>query len=162
MRQYGNFVYMAIKEPQWLDPLEEQAWRAFRRLTIAVTTATERDLAQMDLSGADYEVLSTLSEQDDASSPLGRQAEKMGWSRSRLSRHTSRMQARGLITRHADASDGRGCILRLTDQGLATLRDAAPHHVDSVRRHFIDRLDAEGLRSILTMAERVLRAEATG
>jgi DNA-binding MarR family transcriptional regulator len=133
---------------RWLDPGEERAWRAFRRVMVTVQTETARDLAEVGLSEADYEVLSTLSERPEHTSMLGEQADKMGWSRSRLSRHATRMEARGLLRRDPDPADGRGCLLVLTAQGLQTLEDAAPIHVDSVRRHFIDRLAPDDLAAL--------------
>ncbi|MCK2216400.1 MarR family transcriptional regulator [Actinomadura sp. ATCC 31491] len=137
---------------RWLDADEERAWRAFRRIMIAVQTGTAHDLAEAGLSEADYEVLSTLSERPGHTSGLGEQAAKMGWSRSRLSRHATRMEARGLLRRAPDASDGRGCLLVLTDDGMAALREAAPAHLASVRRHFIDRLTPDDLAAIERIA----------
>lgn len=140
---------------RWLNPDEERAWRAFLRIMVAVRTRTARDLAAIGLSEADYEVLSTLSERPAHTSTLGEQADKMGWSRSRLSRHASRMEARGLLRRTADPADGRGCLLMLTAQGLETLAKAAPTHVESVRRHFVDRLAPEDLAVLERIAGRV-------
>src|SRR5690349_8063301 len=100
---------------KWLRPDEERAWRAFRRVMVAVQAGTARDLADLGLSEADYEVLSTLSERPGHTSTLHEQADKMGWSRSRLSRHATRMEARGLLRRDADPTDGRGCLLVLTE-----------------------------------------------
>ncbi|MCT9006842.1 MarR family winged helix-turn-helix transcriptional regulator [Streptomyces sp. NPDC054766] len=132
----------------WLNPDEERAWRAFRRMMIAVQAATARDLTAVGLSEPDYEVLSTLSERPDHTSTLREQAAKMGWSRSRLSRHATRMEARGLLRRAPDPVDGRSCFLVLTDHGLETLENAAPAHVASVRRHFIDRLAPDDLTAL--------------
>jgi DNA-binding MarR family transcriptional regulator len=140
---------------RWLSPDEDRAWRAFRRVMVAVQAGTARDLAELGLSVADYEVLSTLSERPDHTGTLHEQADKMGWSRSRLSRHATRMEARGLLRRAPDPTDGRGCLLMLTEQGLDTLADAAPAHVDSVRRHLIDKLTPEDLAAIETLARRL-------
>ncbi|MDG4768080.1 MarR family winged helix-turn-helix transcriptional regulator [Solwaraspora sp. WMMD406] len=150
---------MSTKRPadavRWLRPDEERAWRAFRRIMVAVQVGTERDLAVVGLSGPDYEVLSTLSEQPGHTSTLGRQADKMGWSRSRLSRHATRMEARRLLRRAPDPADGRGCLLQLTAQGLDALAAAAPAHVDSVRRHFVDRLTPADLAALERIAQRL-------
>lgn len=147
---------MSTKPPaRWLEPDEERAWRAFLRVMVAVRTGTSHDLAALGLSEPDYEVLSTLSERPDHTSTLGEQADKMGWSRSRLSRHASRMEARGLLRRAPDPTDGRGCLLSLTAHGLDTLADAAPAHVESVRHHFIDRLGPEDLAAIEQIAQRI-------
>ncbi|MFF0751824.1 MarR family winged helix-turn-helix transcriptional regulator [Streptomyces sp. NPDC004267] len=140
---------------RWLNPDEERAWRAYRRMVVAVQAATGRDLATVGLSEPDYEVLSTLSERPDHTSTLREQAAKMRWSRSRLSRHATRMEARGLLRRAPDPADGRGCFLVLTDQGLDTLKNAAPTHVASVRRHFIDRLPPEDLRALERITQKL-------
>ena len=138
---------------RWLNADEERAWRAFRRIMVAVQTGTAHDLAAIGLSEADYEVLSTLSERPGHTSSLGEQAMKMGWSRSRLSRHATRMEARGLLRRAPDAADGRGCLLVLTDDGLTTLHAAAPAHLASVRRHLIDRLTPDDLTALERIAQ---------
>src|SRR4051812_48868582 len=107
----------SVPPVRWLNPDEERAWRAFLRVMVAVQAGTWRDLAAVGLSEPDYEVLSTLSERPGQSSTLHAQADKMGWSRSRLSRHATRMEARGLLRRTPDPADGRGCFLVLTEQG---------------------------------------------
>ncbi|MGC5284707.1 MarR family winged helix-turn-helix transcriptional regulator [Micromonospora sp. DT231] len=155
---------MSTKPPartvRWLNPDEERAWRAFLRVVVSVQTGTARDLAAIGLSEPDYEVLSTLSERPGHTSTLGEQADKMGWSRSRLSRHATRMETRGLLRRTPDPTDGRGCILVLTAQGLDALEKAAPAHVESVRRHLIDRLAPEDLIAIEQISRRLEEPEA--
>ncbi|GAA4533443.1 MULTISPECIES: MarR family winged helix-turn-helix transcriptional regulator [Nonomuraea] len=149
---------MSKKPPgtvRWLDPDEERAWRALRRMMIAVQSRTAHDLAAIGLSDPDYEVLSTLSERPGRTSTLHEQAAKMGWSRSRLSRHATRMEARGLLRREPDPADGRGCYLVLTERGLETLEDAAPAHLESVRRHVIDRLSPADLSALETIARKL-------
>ncbi|OPC77810.1 MarR family transcriptional regulator [Embleya scabrispora] len=141
--------------PRWLEPEEERAWRAYRRMVTAVQARTAQDLADVGLSEPDYEVLSTLSERLGHTGTLREQAAKMQWSRSRLSRHATRMEARGLIRREPDPADGRGCLLALTEQGLDVLRRTAPAHLASVRRHFVDLLDAEDLAALVRMAAKI-------
>ena len=141
--------------PRWLSTDEERAWRAFRAMVVGLQAATARDLAALGLSEPDYEVLSSLSERPAQTSTLRDQAAKMEWSRSRLSRHASRMEARGLLRRAADPTDGRGCLLILTEDGLETLEKAAPAHVASVRRHFIDRIAPEDLPALERIAATV-------
>ncbi len=139
----------------WLNPDEERAWRSFRRMMTAIQVGTARDLMVIGLSEPDYEVLSTLSERPGHASTLHEQAAKMGWSRSRLSRHATRMEERGLLRRAPDPADGRGCFLVLTEGGFDTLKKAAPAHVASVRRHFIDRLTPEDLHALERIARKV-------
>jgi DNA-binding MarR family transcriptional regulator len=146
---------MSTRRVRWLAADEERAWRAFRRVMVAVQAGTAHDLAAIGVSEADYEVLSTLSERPDHTSTLGEQADKMGWSRSRLSRHATRMEQRGMLRREPDPADGRGCLLVLSDTGLAALAEAAPAHVESVRRHFIDHLTPEDFAAVEQLARRL-------
>lgn len=139
----------------WLDAGEERAWRAFRRMAIHVNGHISHALIVTGLSDADYEVLSTLVERPNTTSTLHAQAAKMGWSRSRLSRHASRMEARGLVERAPDPDDGRGCLLVLTRLGRDTLRAATPPHLQSVRQHFADLLDADDLRDLERIAAKL-------
>jgi len=139
----------------WLTPAEERAWRLFRHMAIHVNGHIRHALLDTGLSDADYEVLSTLVERPDTRSTLHAQAVKMGWSRSRLSRHASRMEARGLVERAPDPDDGRGCLLVLTRAGRDALRAATAPHLQSVRRHFADLLDADDLRDLERIAAKL-------
>ncbi|WP_127476101.1 MarR family winged helix-turn-helix transcriptional regulator [Microbacterium sulfonylureivorans] len=144
---------------RWLSEDEERSWRAFRRMMTAVTERTAHDLAPTGLSMPDYEVLSTLVDREEHRWGLRDMAAKMEWSRSRLSRQISRMQARGLVDRHADDSDGRSVVLELTESGYAALRAATATHLASVRRRFVDRLTPEELVVLRGLAERVSAPE---
>lgn len=144
-----------MRHPAWLTANEELAWREFRRMMVSVTARTGRDLAEVGLSMADYEVLSTLSEHPGYRWELKYLAAKMEWSRSRLSRQVSRMQDRGLIERETDDADGRSCILHLTEVGMSTLTGAAPHHLQSVRARFIDHLTPAELATLEQISRRI-------
>ncbi|WP_086824253.1 MarR family winged helix-turn-helix transcriptional regulator [Allokutzneria sp. NRRL B-24872] len=140
----------------WLNDDEDMAWRAFRRLLTALPARIGRDLAaDSGLSSADYEVLSTLSENPERRRALKDLAAKMEWSRSRLSHHASRMEARGLIEKEPDPQDARGCVLRLTDKGFGVLEEAAPHHLASVRSRFLDHLSPEELAVLGALSARI-------
>jgi len=116
-----------------------------------------RDLARdSGLSEADYDVLSNVSEAAGHSMRLGDLAAHMLWSKSRLSHHVARMERRGLVARQDDPSDGRGAVLTLTEAGWQAIRDAAPGHVESVRRHFLDLLTAEQVQTLADISETVL------
>ena len=79
---------------------------------------TARELTQdAGLSEADYDVLSDLSETPQGRLRLRELADRMLWSRSRLSHHLTRMQQRGLVTREECADDGRGSMVVLTPPG---------------------------------------------
>jgi DNA-binding MarR family transcriptional regulator len=116
-----------------------------------------RDLARdSGLSEADYDVLSNVSEAAGHSLRLGDLAAHMLWSKSRLSHHVTRMERRGLVAREDCPSDGRGAVLTLTEAGWQAIRDAAPEHVESVRKHFLDLLTAEQVEALAGISETVL------
>src|SRR5690606_14523528 len=50
-----------------------------------------------------------------------------------------------LVRRENCESDRRGLYAVLTEHGMETMQKVAPHHVASVRRHFIDLLAPESL-----------------
>jgi DNA-binding MarR family transcriptional regulator len=146
-----------MAEPRWLNAAEMRAWRGYRRMRTLLDLQISRDLsADSGLSDADYDVLSTLSEAPDHRMRLSDLAAAIYWSVSRLSHHVTRMQQRGLVTRDECPSDGRGAILVLTDAGWDTIREAAQHHVASVRRHFIDLLTPEQIEALAGIADKVV------
>jgi DNA-binding MarR family transcriptional regulator len=71
-------------------------------------------------------------------------AAQIGWERSRVSHHVRRMSARGLVTCGLCAADRRVTEVALTSGGRQAQVDAAPGHVDLVRRLFFGGLP-EGL-----------------
>lgn len=143
--------------PGWLSAEEARAWLGYRRMHALLDLQISRDLAgDSGLSEADYDVLSSLSESPEQMLRLGDLAAHMLWSKSRLSHHITRMQQRGLVARRDCAADGRGAMLTLTETGWQAIRSAAPPHVASVRRHFIDLLSADQVRALGDLAETVV------
>ena len=140
---------------RWLAGDELEDWMQVRRLLTVLPARLARDLAATGLSAADYEVLSTLSERDDRAWGLRDFAAKMQWSRSRLSHHAARMEARGLIARAPDPDDARGSIYHLTELGLQALVEAAPTHVASVRQRFLDHLAPGDLATLARISRRI-------
>jgi DNA-binding MarR family transcriptional regulator len=140
-----------------LSDEEFRAWIGYRRMRLLLDARIARDLLRdSGLSTADYDVLSTLSDAPGHRYRMSGLAARMLWSKSRLSRHLSRMEHRGLVVREDCPDDGRGADVVLTDEGMRTIVAAAPDHVESVRRHFVDVLSARELAMLATVAERVL------
>jgi DNA-binding MarR family transcriptional regulator len=108
------------------------------------------------LSEADYDVLSTLSEKPEGRWRARDLAAQLLWSTSRLAHHVGRMEQRGPVARQPCPGDARGALISLTEHGRATLRQAAPPHVASVRRHMIDLLTAEEVAALDTIAGKVI------
>jgi DNA-binding MarR family transcriptional regulator len=149
---------VSTTEPQWLDEAEDRAWRGYMRMRTLLHAQIVRDLArESGLSGPDYDVLSNVSEAEGRRERLAALAARMAWSRSRLSHHITRMEQRGLVTREDCDSDGRGAFVVLTDAGWRAIQDAAPGHVASVRRHFLDLLSREQLDALAEISQTVVR-----
>ncbi|MGI8415471.1 MAG: MarR family winged helix-turn-helix transcriptional regulator [Nakamurella sp.] len=142
---------------RWLDQDEERAWRGYRQLRALLDLQISRDLAHAaQLSDADYDVLSDLSETDGHRLRLIDLAGRMLWSKSRLAHHIDRMENRGLVRREGDPTVSRGVWIALAPAGLLAIENAAPGHVASVRSHFIDLLTAEQLSVLGDVAEIVV------
>jgi DNA-binding MarR family transcriptional regulator len=145
------------RQPRWLEDAEERAWRGYMRMRTLLHARIVGDLArEAGLSGPDYDVLSHVSESPGRRSRLGELAERMAWSRSRLSHHITRMERRGLVTRQECPSDGRGAFVVLTDAGFLLIQAAAPGHVASVRRNFVDLLSREQLDALTSITDTVV------
>ena len=146
-----------MSDVSWLSPEEERAWRAYRRMRTLLDLQIARDLTRdSHLSESDYDVLSTLTEKPGRSWRASELAARLLWSTSRLAHHAGRMERRGLIARGECAEDGRGATVTLTDAGWAALQAAAPAHVASVRRHFIDLLTPAEVQTLADVAGKVL------
>ena len=111
---------------------------------------------QSGLSEPDYDVLSNLSESGDGRMRARELAARLQWSSSRLTHHVGRMERRGLVRREECADDARAAVVVLTDAGQAAIENAAPAHVASVRRHFVDLLTNDQLAALRSISDTVL------
>ena len=128
----------------WLTGVEQRAWLAYVRVQLRMAYEMNRQLlADSGVSLPDYDVLTALSVADDGRMPITVLAAHIGWERSRVSHHVRRMSTRGLVTCDPSAADGRVTEVTLTDGGWRAIEQAAPGHVDLVRRLFFDGLPAE-------------------
>ncbi|MFI6510636.1 MarR family winged helix-turn-helix transcriptional regulator [Streptosporangium sp. NPDC050855] len=138
------------EETHWLSPIEQGAWRAHLAAHKLLEHRLDRELQPFGLSLNDYEILVNLSEIADRRMRMSDLAEATIQSRSRLSHQISRMESAGLVARETCADDRRGTFAVLTEHGWATIQKVAPHHVGSVRRHFIDLLTDDQLIELET------------
>ncbi|MGD9999253.1 MAG: MarR family winged helix-turn-helix transcriptional regulator [Ilumatobacteraceae bacterium] len=126
--------------PRWLDADEMAAWRNYVDTVGALNQALEADLQEFGLTIGDYEVLVRLSEAPERSMRMCDLAAQLRLSPSGLTRRLDGLVRTGVVARSPSADDRRVMLAVLTDEGHALLERAAPRHVDSVRRHFIDLL----------------------
>ncbi len=106
----------------------------------------------------DFEVLVLLTDVEDGRLRVSDLANKLDWERSRLSHHLKRMTRRGLITRADCADDARGSFAVITAEGRQAIENAAPGHVDAVRRLVIDALSAKELGQLAAISAKIQAA----
>ncbi|GAA0485961.1 MULTISPECIES: MarR family winged helix-turn-helix transcriptional regulator [Streptomyces] len=134
----------------WLTDQEQRAWRTHLDVSRLLTHQLERDLQPFGLTYNDYEILVNLSEAEERRMRMSDLAASTLQSKSRLSHQITRMENAGLVRRESCESDRRGLYAVLTDDGWETMRRVAPHHVASVRKHFIDLFSADDLAALRT------------
>ncbi|MFK4098977.1 MarR family winged helix-turn-helix transcriptional regulator [Streptomyces sp. NPDC019531] len=123
---------------RWLTDAEQCAWRTHLEVNRLLTYQLERDLQPFGLTMNDYEILVNLSESEGVRMRMSDLASATLQSKSRLSHQITRMENADLVRRENCESDRRGLFAVLTEHGMETMKKVAPHHVASVRRHFID------------------------
>ena len=149
----------APQEPRWLDTEESQAWRALvktlTRLPAALDAQLRRDAG---ISHFEYQVLALLSEAPDRTLRMSALAMWVGASLPRLSQVVARLEQRGWVRRTTDPADGRYTLAILTGHGQAKVTQAAPGHVQEVRRLVFDPLTKAQSRQVREIGQRILRA----
>jgi DNA-binding MarR family transcriptional regulator len=133
---------------RWLSDEQQRVWRSYLLGSLVLNERLDADLREHDLDLAEYEILVTLSEAADRQLRMAELADAVHQSRSRLTHTVTRMEKRGLIERTTCPVDRRGVWANLTDAGLRLLEDAAPSHVECVRRNFIDAIDPADLAAV--------------
>lgn len=144
-------------EPNWLDPREDRAWRAFIHAHQQIEAHLNRRLQESGLSGSDYSVLAVLSALDGDRMSARHLSSALGWEKSRLSHQVRRMQKDGLISREPNPDDARSTMVCLLPAGRAAIKKAAPGHVADVRRNFVDLFTTAELDLLATLNERILQ-----
>lgn len=129
---------IADQPTRWLSDSEQRDWRSLLLGTAVLFDRLDRDLKEYGLSLSEYEVLVRLSETPGRTIRMAELATAVQQSRSRLTHTVARLEHDGLVQRTPCEDDRRGVNATLTDAGYQVLVDAAPTHVESVRRALLD------------------------
>ena len=149
----------ALQEPRWLDPEEQQAWRALASALVRLPAALDAQLHRdAGISHFEYQVLALLSEAPGRTLRMSVLATLAEGSLPRLSQVVARLEQRGWVRRTPDPADGRYTLAILTDQGQAKVTQAAPGHVQEVRRLVFDPLTKAQCRQLREIGRRITRA----
>jgi DNA-binding MarR family transcriptional regulator len=134
---------------RWLSADEQRSWRAWLDATVLLSDALDRQLQQdFGIPHAYYEILVRLSEAPKRALRMSELADASRSSRSRLSHAVARLEERGWVRREECPTDKRGQVARLTDAGFRALVEAAPKHVEAVRRYLVDKLTPEQMEQL--------------
>lgn len=138
-----------------LGPLEMRAWTSFLRAHARIVRRLEADLiAANDLPLAEYDVLVQLAAAPERRLRMHELANRVVLSRAGVTRLVDRLVADGFVERAKCGADARGSYAVLTTAGLERLRAAAPGHLASVKRYFVDRFDDAELDTLADLLER--------
>ena len=144
---------------EWLEADQLESWRSLQMMQLRLYAYLARDLAaHSDLSHQDYMVLVALTDRPEGRARLFELSRLLGWEKSRLSHHVSRMVERGLVRKHSCPMDRRGAYVEVTGPGRQSLEKAAPGHVAAVRRVFVEPLRPEQFGQLADICRRVLAA----
>lgn len=156
MRNYYGMM-TTVPRTKWLNPAEMRAWLAYVTTSVDLQRAIERDLEPFGLDGGDYQLLAMLSDATDRRMKMCDLADTLRLSRSGLTRRMEGVLRKKLVGRVQSEGDKRVAYAVLTDKGMNLLRTVAPHHVDSVRHHMIDRLNDTEIRALATAFEKIAK-----
>jgi DNA-binding MarR family transcriptional regulator len=132
-----------LATPRWLTDEQQQVWRTYLLGSALLEQRIDADLRPFGIDRAEYEILVVLSESEDRRLRMAELADAVHQSRSRLTHTVSRMEKASLVQRQSCPTDRRGVWAELTTQGLQLIQAAAPAHVETVRRHFVEVMSDE-------------------
>jgi len=136
-------------EPRWLSDQEQATWLEVSTLVLQLPGLLEAQLQRDAGVGLfDYLVMSWLSMVPDRQARMGELAQLAQGSLSRLSNVVKRLEQQGFVRREPDPTNGRYTLALLTDAGWAKVVDAAPGHVETVRRFLLDPLTPEQVQTL--------------
>lgn len=142
----------------WLDEAQRAAWVKFIAVVELLPGVLETQLRRdSGLTHFEYFVLAMLSEAPDRTLRMTALADRVNATLPRLSHVVQRLEARDLVKRFPCPQDGRATNAHLTDTGWATVVDAAPGHVETVRTYVIDVLSAQQVRQLDTIMTALLQ-----
>ncbi|MBI4900744.1 MAG: MarR family transcriptional regulator [Actinobacteria bacterium] len=144
---------------RWLDTDQQRIWRSWLLGVARIDAVLTEYLRPHNLDLAEYEILVVLSESEQRRMRMSDLALLVHQSRSRLTHTVSRLENDGFVARERTCDDGRGVYATLTEAGFAKLVEAAPSHVESVRKIFVDAVAPEDYAAIGRAMSAVLAVE---
>lgn len=143
-------------EPRWLETDERDAWLALSWLMFKLPGAFDAQLQKdSGISFFEYLVLAGLSMSPGRRMRMSDLAQLVNGSLSRLSNVVKRLEERSWIVREPCTANGRFIEATLTDAGFAVVQQAAPGHVEAVRRYVFDALRPDQVSQLRDIGRQV-------
>ena len=143
---------------RWLTAEQQRVWRSYLLGSARLSECLDADLRDFGLDLAEYEILVALSEAPERQLRMSELADAVHQSRSRLTHTITRMEHASLVERWNCPTDRRGVWAHLTDGGVALLEQAAPRHVEAVRRYFVEAVSEADYAAVGRAFAAVVRA----
>lgn len=139
----------------WLEPAELEAWVGFIRVAARVVALADASLHRAHgITGRDYELLHHLS-----AAPTGLRISELAGliddTSSCITHRVNRLVTAGLVDKRADPDDQRARRALLTRAGRRLLAEAAPAHVERVRRWVFDPLTARDVADLARVTRKL-------
>jgi DNA-binding MarR family transcriptional regulator len=151
-----------LAAPRWLTAEQQQIWRAYLLGSALLQERIDADLRPFGLDRAEYEILVVLSEIEGQRLRMAELADAVHQSRSRLTHTISRMEKTNLVKRTSCPTDRRGVWAELTAEGFELIKEAAPTHVETVRRNFVEVMSEEDYAAVGRVFTAVIAAGGGG
>jgi DNA-binding MarR family transcriptional regulator len=142
-----------------LNADEQAAWEGLQRMHAQLSPRLRQDLsARGAISPEDYQVLAVLNSSPGGQTRAHTLSRELGWEKSRLSHHITRMVSRRLVTRREDPTDRRGRYVAITSRGRRAVEMSAPEYADAVHRSLLDLLTPAQLALLADITRTVVHA----
>jgi DNA-binding MarR family transcriptional regulator len=144
------------RTPSRLSEQDRRLWKSWSSVNALVPVALQRELQDAaGLSLPDFTVLDQLVAVPEHRLRVSDLARMLGWQRTRLSHHVTRMADRDLVSRQDCADDGRGAFVTVTAGGRSAHDRAAPAHAAALHAHLFDALTKAEQRTLAALSEKV-------
>lgn len=137
-----------MPDHHWLTDAEQKIWRTYLLAAAELVERMDAALRPYGVSLTEYSIMVCLDESPGNRLRMSELADAVHQSRSRLTHTITRMEQAGRVRRRTSGTDRRGVWAELTEQGKALLVEAAPAHVASVRKHFVDAAGPEDFAAL--------------
>ncbi len=146
-------IALELKQTRPLS-LEAEAVLNLKRTTSYLEAAVARALKIKDLSSTQYNVLRILRGAGTVGMPCREIGERLVTREPDITRLLDRLEKRGLLGRSRESQDRRVITVRITDAGLAALKEL-DHPVEDAVRQPLRRLGTDRLAQLIEMLEEV-------